>query len=681
MELSFILNFLKELAVGYKSAKSYPPGHPVMQKVITSTMGQLSKLYIEISEFSMYFLEQTIIFQDLRIDVGKNLAVLALMDALRKNDINSLTFLSGVTPDDVKNLYEVISSGKLRIKEYGDAASMLTAKGTEKIKINEVKFGIQTGTTVQVAKETKGIGEGPSREDFIEAIRNLKELVEKGISLLETKSKFVEAAHMLEEAPSDSASSYRDAVARILEQLPTEHRIELLKDVEFKPFMLKLFSHLGDETLVDLIINKAQDKNQTDVTEIITAVGEDRFSKLLPQLKEQIPDFYEYLAQVGLLLSEKISLVISKDDLRISIRPYFTMLDSQNPHLREEGMRSLTTLAGRFIEQQYLDLAEEIILRITVALEQEGVEEVVLKAVEPLSGLYKICETHHQDKFCKSILEPFNRILGRPGLSTQFKKTGIKFLSETNNPVVLSALFSFLWETGLYTDVRAAIIKFGKEAVTEALLTLKEAEDYSLRMKLVDILKNIGKEAVDILVKNLDAPEWFLRRNIVATLGDIGDKSIIPNLMGLLEDKDDRVRLEIVRAFTKFEYEEGLLKCLNDPSMEVKAEALRGLKKMITAEEIKELLPLFKEKGDALHIELFKLIGERKVSEAADAIVEFLNMLQTRDDPHAQELKELGIITLVKLSVPDLKQILEEFKLSKDRILVNLSTAVLKKIG
>lgn len=651
-----------------------------MEKVVTNTIAQLAKLYAEIPEFSIYFLEQTVIFQDLRIDVSKNLAVLALMEALKKNDINSLTFTPGVGPEDMKNLYEVISSAKLKIREYGDAATMLSSKGTEKIKINAVKFGIQTGATVQVAHEAKGTGEGAKQQDFIEAVRNLKELVEKGISLIEAKPKFIETANMLEKMPDDSLSSSSDAVAKILEQLPSEHRIELLRDIELKPFILKLFSTLGDETLAKLIISKSEEKSQTDVAKIITAVGEDKFLKMLPELKEKIPNIYEYLAQVGLLLSEKVTATISEDDLRISIKPYYSMLDSQNPHLREEGMKSLIMLAARFIQQKHYELAEEVVMRIVLALEQESVEEVLLRSIEQIANLYQTGKADNQEKLCKSILEPFNRILGRAGLSTLFKKTAIKFLSDTANPVILPTLFSFLWESGIYPEVRAGIIKFGKDAVVEALLTLKEAEDPSLSMKLVDILKNIGKESIETLLNNLDAPEWYLRRNIVAILGDIGNKEIAPQLVNLLADTDDRVRLELVRTFTKFGYEQGLLKSLNDISIEVKAEALRGLKKTITPEKVKELLPLFKEKGDAVHLELLKIIEEKRVVEATDSIVQFLNTIQTRDDSAAQDLKELGITTLVKLNSPNLRAILKDFGLAKDRTLANLAAAALKRI-
>jgi hypothetical protein len=112
----------------------------------------------------------------------------------------------------------------------------------------------------------------------------------------------------------------------------------------------------------------------------------------------------------------------------------------------------------------------------------------------------------------------------------------------------------------------------------------------------------------------------------------------------------------------------------------VKAEALRGLRKKISVETVQELLPLFKKKGDAIHIELLKIIAEKKITKAAESIAEFLQSLELRDDSTAQSLKELGVTTLYKLDADNIKIVLKGFTLSKDKMLANLAVAALKRI-
>lgn len=678
MEKTPCTDFLKEIAVGYKTAKSYPPGHPVMEKVVSKTMAKLANIYAEFPEFSMYFLETTVIFQDLRIDIGKNLAMASLLKTLRKNEINCLTFEPGVSNEDLKNLYEVIISPKLKIKEYGDAATMLGAKGTQKIKINAVKFGIQTGTTPRAATKSTEVKE---HAEIKHAIKSLKDLVEQGISFMDTKDKFTEVMDDIENTPKESQRLYREGVARIIETLPAEHRVELLKDVELKPMVVKMLSSLSEETLVNVIQNRAEHDKSDDVKKIISTLGESKFTSIMPKLKEKIPNIYEYLAHVGLLLSENLATAISKEDLHIAMKPYYTMLGSENATFRQKGLKSLMSLTQRFVEKKNYKQAGEFITRITIAIDQESVELVILRSMDNLNKLYQACREHKQEKFCSTILEPFSKILGREGLSVAFKKKTIKFLSETGNIDVLPVLFSFLWEAGIYPDVREALIKFGKDAVNEALLTLKEAEDHDLRRKLVDILKNIGPDAIDLLLDNLEATdEWFLKRHIIAILGGVGEASVVDRLVPFIKDDDERVRAELVRTFTKFKYERGLLKLLKDHSSDVKAEALKGLRHKIGREKIIDLFPLFKQKGDAMHLELLKIIGERKIVEATNEIIAFLKILELRKGSIAGQLKENGINVLVKLNLGDIKAILENLALSQDKKLARVSKAALKRI-
>lgn len=678
------MDFLKEVAVGYKSAKSYPASHPIMAKIISSTMNQLNRLMMEYPEFSMYFLEQTVIFQDLRIDVERNFALLALMDALKKIEINSLSFYGGISLEDLKNLYEVISAAKLKIKEYGDAATMLTAKGTTSIKINAVKFGVQGGqATVQVtAKPAPEVTAAlKTEEDFIKEIKSLKNLVDQGVSHLAIREKMAQTSEILSQAPPEKIDQHRTEVLSILTPLSGEQQVELFKDLKLNPFLINLITALDNETLIKLIAARAAAADQGDVSSILKAINEKKLTSVLPDLKQIIPNIYEYLAQVGLLLSEKVTSLISKDDLRLSLRSYFAMLDNPNARLREEGLKSLLMLATTFIQQKYLDIAEEVVNRIALAIDQEAVEEVILKALDPLTNLYRTAAEAGLEKMTASLVEPFSRIVSRPGISMQFKKQIIKFLGETGNSTILSTLFSFLWETGLYPDVRAAIIKFGKNAVPEALQTLKEAEDYALRMKLVDIMINIGQPAVDTLLNQLDVSEWFLRRNIIVILGDIGDKNILPRLLPIMEDPDDRVRLEAIRTFGKMDYQEGLHKGLNDVSMEVKAEALKHLRKNLPDDKIQDLLPLLAERGDELHLEIIKIVAERKYTAGAEAIHKLLSNIALREDEKAQTLKELAVTTLVKINPPDLAVRLGALAVSKDQVIKNLAAAAMKRIN
>jgi HEAT repeat protein len=229
--------------------------------------------------------------------------------------------------------------------------------------------------------------------------------------------------------------------------------------------------------------------------------------------------------------------------------------------------------------------------------------------------------------------------------------------------------------------VRTAIQKFGGRAVEEAIEFLRDAEDFSVRMKLVDVLKNIGEESVEVLANNLDAREWYLRRNIVSIIGDIGDRAVIPRLEKVIKDEDPRVRLELVRTYTKLGFKEGLMEALSDVSLEVKGEALRGLRSMVDAEEVIDLLPGLSESGDDVYIELLKTIDEKKVYEAMNWIADLLKRIAWRTDAASNRIKELGINALAKLDGDNAKMILLDLQQSKDKTLANLASTALRRIG
>jgi hypothetical protein len=681
VDQNIITDFLKEIAVSFRTAKSYPPGHPVMDTAINNTLEQLEIIYTEVSEFSMFFLEQTIIFQDMKIDAGKSPAILTLLNALRKIEVDSLTFASGVSLEDLKNLYEVITTPKMKIKKYGDANTMLVTKGTGKIKINVVKFGVQTSGTIAVAgMDKKSV---KTKEEILEALKNLKTFVEKGLSPSETKTKLSDVVDDIEGAPQESRVAYSRAVAGIINLVPPERRLNLFQDIEMKPLMIGLLSRANDDFLVRLVTYWIEHNDQTNVNKLLRAVDEDKFTRMVPALKEKMPNIYEHLAHAGikLLLSDKLSSVVTEDDLRMSIKPYFTMLDSQVATMRDEALRSLIVLAYRFISKGSYDIAKNIIARISTALNEEPVIEIIERLIDDISSLYQVSRKHHQKNFCTKLLEPFNTILSREGLSAEFKKKIINFMGDTGNPLGLSLLFSFLWESGIYPEVRAAIVKFGAAAVNQALVTLRDVEDYNIRMRLVDIMKNIGDKSISLLLKNLSAPEWYLRRNILTILSDIGSPDIISQIESLLNDKDHRVRLELVKTFTKLDYTEGLLKALHDTSVEVKAEALRGIRKKLNAERFVELLPRFEDTGDEVYIEVLKIIDDKTIFEATDWIKELLISLEARRDTVARDLKELGITTLVRLQPRGLKPILEELSRSKDKTLVSFAMKALERIA
>lgn len=675
MDQRLIMELIKELAVGFKAARSYPAGHPVFEKAVMGTMSVLNRAFAEYPKFSITISEGAVVFGDVRVEIGKNLALLSLVESLRKKDVYSITFVSTARQDDLVNLYSVMASSEKGMEKAGGVSSMLVAKGTRNLVIN--------ATPVDSSVEKKSRKGTKTHEEIIDSIRGLMEIVRARPAVSDSQTPFTAVINDIEQVPKGDWRSYSEAIVGVVDLLPLEKRVALLQDVQMRPFVLTMLSCLGTETLVELVTNWERQGKRDNIVKVMGVMDKEKFGQVVPILKNRQLNVYEYLtgAGINLLLEDEVAATINEEDLKIALQPYYNMIEAQNEDDRAEALKSLISFTRRLVLEKKYEMASGLILRVALATEQEPSEDSIIRFLPEIGKLYALLSDDKQQGSCERLIETFGRVLGRGNISLALRKEIIQFLKATMNPAVLPTLFSFLWESGLYPDVRSAIISFGSHAVNEAIQFLRDAEDFSVRMKLVDILKNIGEPSIKVLTSNLQAREWFLRRNIVRIFGEIGDSRVVTRLEPLLKDEDLRVRLELARTYGKLNYREGLVKALSDVSAQVKSEALRGLKRLVDAEEIIDLLPELSETGDEVYMELVKIIDEKKIFEAINWIADLLKRLEWRSDAAADEIKEFGVATLAKLNGDNAKMILLELQKSKDKKLANLAASTLRRIG
>ncbi|MGD8978592.1 MAG: HEAT repeat domain-containing protein [candidate division WOR-3 bacterium] len=675
MDQGLIMELIKEVAVGFKAARSYPAGHPVFEKTVRDTFSVLTRIFAEYPRFSINISEDTVVVGDNRLEIGRNLALSSLVESVRKKGIKSIGFVSTTKQEDLVNLYTVMARPEREVEEAGGVENMLTQKGTTNIVIN-----VAPAETTSEKTATEG---AKTHEEIIEAIRGLMEIVRERPAVSDSRAPFAAVISDIEHVPRSDWRSYSEAIVGVVDLLPVEKRIALLQDVQMQPFILTMLSCLDTETLVELTANWERQGRRDNIVKLMGVIDKEKFGQVVPLLKNRQLNVYEYLtgAGINLLLEDQVAQTIDEDDLKIALQPYYNMLETPDEDSRAEALKSLIGFARRSLPEKKYEMVNNLVLRIALAIEQESSERLIIRFMEEIQDLYSLLSDTGQQGSCERLIETFSRVLGRANVSLDLRKKIIQFLKATKNPTVLPTLFSFLWESGLYPDVRAAIISFQGDAVGEAIQLLRDAEDFSVRMKLVDILKNIGAPSIQVLTSNLQAREWFLRRNIVRIFGEIGDPDYAPRLEPLLKDEDLRVRLELARTYGKLKYKDGLLKALRDMSPQVKGEALRGLKRLVDANEVLDLLPALTSTGDEVYIELIRIIDEKKIFEAINWIADLLKRLEWRGDAAANQIKESGVAALAKLDGNNAKMILLDLQRSKDKTLANLAANTLRRIG
>ena len=597
---------------------------------------------------------------DSRVETDRDTALAMLRQYLTRQNVSSVTFIPGITEQDI--------------------ASFLSGLAGRSASAPPPAIVFNAPDALESLSKP-GIRQSP--EAIIKSIRDLIEIVKRHGAFSDAKAPFARLVGDIEGAARNDWHSYCEAMASVVEFLPCEKRIALLQDLELQPFALMLLARLEDETIIELITNWERQSRTDNIVRTIAMLEQHRLPALVGPLKSRRVMIYDHMfsAGVDLLADEGVAQTIDEDDLDAVLRQYHGMLTADIVEARGAALNSLIEFAGRQIRDARQGTVEALVSRIAAALDRETSDQVIEAVLDNSAALCDLLCQQGQGDPCERLIGSLGGILGRPGASPELKKKIIGAMVASRHQSALHILFSLLWESGLYPDVRAAISGFGASAVREAVQLLRYAEEFSVRMKLIDVLKHMGEQGREILNEHLDAREWFLRRNIVRILGEIAEPGVHPDLDRMLADEDHRVRLEVVRAYEKLNDKAGLIRSLSDRSAEVKAAALRGLRSMIGREEFMDLLPQLEAAGDEVYLELLKTIDDKHISGAMHWIGDLLKRLEWRRDAAGEEIKVLGVDVLARLGGAEVKQVLAEFERSKDSRLAERAQNALRRMG
>ncbi|OGW33472.1 MAG: hypothetical protein A2X58_07610 [Nitrospirae bacterium GWC2_56_14] len=110
------------------------------------------------------------------------------------------------------------------------------------------------------------------------------------------------------------------------------------------------------------------------------------------------------------------------------------------------------------------------------------------------------------------------------------------------------------------------------------LLAEEEARD--VRLFLINILKELGKNQVALIGELLSDRRWYVVRNAVRILGDTGTEQAIAFLQKVADHKDVRIREEVIQAVLNIGGRKAagiLARYLKDKNEDIRVSALRGI--------------------------------------------------------------------------------------------------------
>jgi HEAT repeat protein len=147
--------------------------------------------------------------------------------------------------------------------------------------------------------------------------------------------------------------------------------------------------------------------------------------------------------------------------------------------------------------------------------------------------------------------------------------------------------------------IHGIVTRMGAKIVYPIITRLCAADGLSTRKILASVLVAIGHPAISPIVSMLRDNRWYVVRNMVAILGEIGSTESIGHLKGLLFHSDQRVRKETIRALVKIggrEAESLIVSLLPDKDISIARQAILSLGIMKSQAAVQPLIAIISER-------------------------------------------------------------------------------------
>ncbi len=217
----------------------------------------------------------------------------------------------------------------------------------------------------------------------------------------------------------------------------------------------------------------------------------------------------------------------------------------------------------------------------------------------------------------------------------------------------------------------------GKESITHFITILGELQNISSRKTVIKLLTEIGKKDLSLLAKGLHDRRWYVVRNVIYIMRQIGNRRIIDYITPLIKHPDKRVKKEVLSALGELGSAgtvQLLKDCLYDEDESVRITAVRSigmldspLSKKVILETIQD--KRFKDRGVAEKKEFFKALSKWKDTDTVDYLISLLKKRSFFRKARVEEMKAMAAYALGLIGAKEAKELLEKYRNSKNPLL------------
>lgn len=664
---------IKELSLAIKTMGIYPSAHPAIKASVERLYAIMEGVLEASPELKLGIAQKNLLvdgqFLDKTNEIFRDFAL-----QFHRRGVASITFKKDLNAEELRMFLEVASTEPKMLQKSGGFLRLCQEGKISHIDIVEIDYEKVLGVEEGIGEAAE---EGKVRSDeeiWTDLIRSLD--LYSGLKLGEVEHNFL--LH-LEEEP-DKMVAYLEGVASkgslgmsnlggvavrktinsignyIFKNLPQEKEVHRKKLAEVVSHLNpKLRIQLIDAEIdielgqIDVVTEIIPDLSNSVIVEMMTLAvsGEGRvterlvklFHKIVPEeerKREIIPLFGDSLADMSgkedpLYMRQLIeNLFLSKPTKDFISEAYRKALKELNEQISSiSGIKEYTdSLNERRIEEQ-----ASTVLMDLIRLETESSDYVEIAKNLGKVGMDFLLTGRYEK--AKEIIEALIEEAGPEKGRTDGERNACKEALEKLRDIgIVHDLVTALrdWGKEKYETIHFILLHMGEIAVVPLLEALGRETDSSLRKKIISVIVGLGEEAIPEIVRRFSDKNWYVVRNMVRILREIGMEKAVRYLDIPLKHEDPRVRKEVVYALSSIGGREAL-KLISlmtgDPDGEVRRGAIKYLGVMRNKESVPLLMKLIAQRNPFGHknyliISGIEALGEIGAGEAVPGLVRLL---------------------------------------------------------
>lgn len=715
--VEFKLEFIKQLGLGINISRIYPKGHPSLEPVVKRIKILLKEVPIEQESISIVVVEDVLMIGEDRFDSKRLPLIKSLVDRFIHLNVKSITFDVDVTEDEIRGFFLAMAATPADIADYGDIVALVKAKGIMGIKINKFRVGVVSSETDEIKQIdwTRFLESLVVSQDALTDESRLKQLGSflTGIGVFENETPDIQThkvIHGLEKLAAMIADQYGeerwDEYAVIFSRMLAVLSPHIKKNIaQYKTENKKLASlfkslipTMADEDIIDIIAIKAKEKSPTtedEIVDILKNITGTRLPDILSAIRISVPEI-NFEKIVARLMSEmkttkgtEVADKIMEKNLEQQMRSYFPQLRDPSAQIRAEVLKKLMEFVPKLFSSKSYDLIRLLIDRLDTMSDTEEDINIFKKIIDGLGNIYVSAQKSQREELVQFVSKKFSRHIVRKEKSLLEKKhIVIRTIAELKDQNYLPELVSLLWDQGSFSEARNALIAMAEYAIPILVETLSEADDRTVRMKIIDVLVHMGEKIVPEIAKLLEKKEWFIRRNGIFILGELKCLSSIDHVGRLINDPEEKVQIAVIEALNKIGSEkirEYLKNGLNSQYRSVVIAAMKSLPREDVSAKIFEVAGWLKqrksipdEKEEQIRRSIIELLGSKGDDRVLEHLLGILKEKVIFKGDLIQTTKLAALNAIAHIGTEKAMNILNTLQNHKDQFIASTCQELLK---